>query len=72
MRTAAIRPLPFADVSEPMLDRQAVATWLGVSLRTLDRMRAAESFPASFDIAGPKWNPADIRGWLNKRRGRSP
>ncbi len=72
MSAAAIRPLPAIEAPEPMLDRKAVATWLGVSLRTLDRLRAAENFPAPFDVGGPKWNPGDVRAWLNKRRGRSP
>jgi predicted DNA-binding transcriptional regulator AlpA len=59
------RPLP-NQVIAPVLDRDALAKLLGVSVRSVDRMRKRGQLPAPIIIGtrNPRWLAKEIEKWL--------
>jgi hypothetical protein len=53
---------------EPMLGIDALAIWLNVSRRWLERERSAGRVPKPDFMAGrcPRWKPETIRAWAEK------
>jgi predicted DNA-binding transcriptional regulator AlpA len=53
---------------EPLLNREALARTLSVSLRTLDRLQASGRLPKPDLVLGPRmprWRNETIRRWLD-------
>ncbi len=49
----------------PLLDKRAVAQWLGVSTRKIDRLIAAEQFPRGLRVGDrQRWRPEAIERYL--------
>ncbi len=51
-----------------LLSVEDIATILGIHKRTLNRMRAAKTFPApTLTVAGKaRWTSAVVRGWIER------
>jgi hypothetical protein len=57
---------PPAAQAHSLLDRTGLAPALGVSLATLDRMRAAEGFPTVWCAEAPRFLLSDVIAFLQK------
>ena len=52
---------------EPLLSVKDLANWLGISVRTIDKLVAQNEAPPFVKIRRQrKWRPADVRAWLKK------
>lgn len=57
----------------PMLTRADVAIFLRVSVRHLDRLRAADArFPRPSFVRGPRWSPDEIARYVQVTTKASP
>lgn len=58
---------------EQLMDRNDVANLLAVHVNTLDSIRQRDdAFPDPIRLGDRvlRWDPADIRGWLDRKKGR--
>lgn len=55
--------------SEPLLDIQQVAAWLGVSVKTVYCMRARDDAPPAIQVGRRlRWDRSDVLAWLEAQR----
>jgi predicted DNA-binding transcriptional regulator AlpA len=68
-------PRPENDIAdetpERMISINALANFLDVNRRTVERMRSAGKLPKPDVHAGkmPRWKPETIRRWIDKQAG---
>ena len=52
---------------EPLLSVKDLANWLGIGVRTIDKLVAKNEAPPFVKIIRQrKWRPADVRAWLQE------
>jgi predicted DNA-binding transcriptional regulator AlpA len=57
---------------EPLLGVEEVSAWLGVPVNTLYRWRQEGRGPRAIKVGGRlKWEPGDVRAWLQEQRDAS-
>ncbi len=65
--------VPPSGVCEQLLRKAAVAGSISVSVRTLERMIAAQEFPGPDIKKGSRlllWRPATVQGWIEEQAQR--
>jgi hypothetical protein len=52
---------------QPLLSKRDLASWLGLSLRSLEMMRSSGRLPAPDVVFGrlPRWRVETIKAWLD-------
>jgi excisionase family DNA binding protein len=56
-------------MSEKLLTRAEVATWLSLSLRSVDRLRARGILPAVRVLTSVRFREEDVRKLIDPRQG---
>jgi hypothetical protein len=56
----------------PLLDRQALARALTVSLPTVDRLRREEGMPTIWVLESPRFDLREVLEWLRKQKAEQP
>ena len=54
---------------EPFWDIRAAATYLGISPKTVEKMRNCGDFPAAIVIGrSVRWEPSDVQAWAASKK----
>ena len=71
--TATLRPAPVASGARLVYRKAVVCGLLGVSSRTLDRLRSTGEFPLPDAMVGraPVWTSETLNRWLDRGGSRS-